>query len=218
MYVFWCDIKKNEFSYESTKCIEKMAGISERKYIYNIDQIRHLVGIILAEYSWCWITNDEPIEIIEEKGKPYFAGLFVDHNLQFNISHSGDIVICAIGKTDIGIDIEEVGKEQKGIADNFYTESERTFCKENEKGFYKIWTRKESYLKALGKGIAELRNVPSMVVESELVNEVRGYEFQELDIKKRYEAVLCSLKKKDELILMEVDDVCLNNFLESNKK
>lgn len=217
MLVLWYDINKNKFSYESMKCIEKMVGISERNYICNIDQIRHLVGIILAEYGWCWITNNAPIEIIEEKGKPFFSGLFVEHNIQFNISHSGAIVICAIGKTDMGIDIEEVREEHKGIADNFYTEFEITFCEENEKGFYKIWTRKESYLKALGKGITELRNTPSMVLEGKLVNEVGEFEFQELDIKKKYEVVLCSLRRNEELIVMEVDDVCMNSFLESNK-
>lgn len=47
-----------------------------------------------------------------------------------------------------------------------------------------------------------------MVLEGKLVNEVGEFEFQELDI---------SLRRNEELIVMEVDDVCLNSFLESNK-
>ncbi|MEM0578407.1 4'-phosphopantetheinyl transferase family protein [Flavobacterium polysaccharolyticum] len=89
--------------------------------------------------------------IKDNYGKPYV----VDSNLNFNISHSGNTVVCVFSKQDIGIDIEEINEIDYSLFENVFSSSE--FAEINEKGldkFYEFWTKKESVIKAIGKGMS----------------------------------------------------------------
>ncbi|GGX32858.1 4'-phosphopantetheinyl transferase family protein [Aquimarina muelleri] len=74
----------------------------------------------------------------------------------FNISHSGDFVICAIGKNvRLGIDIEEnrdvdFKRFWNIMTPDQWDEINRSSC--SLKMFYKYWTIKESVIKADGRG------------------------------------------------------------------
>jgi 4'-phosphopantetheinyl transferase len=52
-------------------------------------------------------------------GKPYLKEY---PNFNFNISHSGEYVLCAVDDKSIGIDVEEEGKhiDYEEIAKNFF--------------------------------------------------------------------------------------------------
>jgi 4'-phosphopantetheinyl transferase len=83
--------------------------------------------------------------------KPYF-----NHPLQFNISHSRDIVVCA-ASTDaaIGIDIEKIQPIPTIDYTDYFTRNEINSINSstnNTRDFYKIWTRKEALIKCIGKG------------------------------------------------------------------
>lgn len=91
-------------------------------------------------------------------GKPFLT----DSTLKFNLSHSGEIALVAICENDeIGIDVELLSDEIN------YTETARNFFSKNEtyyldsvsktnlrKEFFRIWTRKEAFIKAEGRGLA----------------------------------------------------------------
>ena len=83
---------------------------------------------------------------INSHGKPEVDGIY------FNISHSGNKVICAVADVPVGCDIEWLREEPEGVAERFFAESEKAYvkCKED---FFRLWTRKESYLKMTGEGI-----------------------------------------------------------------
>lgn len=80
----------------------------------------------------------------------------------FNISHSGDYVVCVFGRiSDIGIDIEKRRplEEIDLIAQSFFSKAERDLLnkcppQKREFLFFKIWTLKESYIKARKMGVA----------------------------------------------------------------
>jgi 4'-phosphopantetheinyl transferase len=91
-------------------------------------------------------------------GKPQLVGHCAA--LRFNLSHSGELALLAIARRrDVGVDIEkqhpidtlEVSRqffapnEQSALAS--FTESERLTA------FFRCWTRKESFIKALGVGL-----------------------------------------------------------------
>jgi|RhiMetdeSRZDD1v2_1073273.scaffolds.fasta_scaffold00879_11 4'-phosphopantetheinyl transferase len=84
--------------------------------------------------------------------KPFIPGI-----AHFNISHSGDYVLCAFCQNSpIGIDIER--KKQINIADfeNCFTAREWEFINTSDckiSAFYSCWTRKEAVVKADGRGI-----------------------------------------------------------------
>lgn len=86
--------------------------------------------------------------------KPYFEG----EKVKFNISHSGDIVVCAISEIDeIGIDIEII---QDIEIENFKQqmtniEWQRVVSSSNIKNaFFEYWTQKEAVMKSHGNGLS----------------------------------------------------------------
>ncbi|MGI6722178.1 MAG: 4'-phosphopantetheinyl transferase family protein [Anaerovoracaceae bacterium] len=96
-----------------------------------------------------------------ENGKPYFTDL----PLEFSISHSGQLWICAIADEPVGIDIQEVKvTDYMKLAGRFYTEAEQDFCRKyGRRGFFRIWVRKEALVKysgtTLGRGLSRIETV-----------------------------------------------------------
>ena len=88
-----------------------------------------------------------------ENGKPEIKGLY------FNLSHSGDVVICAAGDAEVGCDIEAIADVKEGVADRFFTQNEILYLKgfdgeQKRTEFFRLWTIKESYMKLTGEGMS----------------------------------------------------------------
>lgn len=88
-------------------------------------------------------------------GKPYLKDR---KDIYFNLSHSGSYVAAAFDTAPVGIDIEEIKSDGKKIAGRFFCPEEKQFleeCQENcrKQKFTELWTRKESYIKAVGRGM-----------------------------------------------------------------
>jgi 4'-phosphopantetheinyl transferase len=96
-----------------------------------------------------------------EQGKPSIIDEQNSENIQFNLSHSGNLAILAICKNhQLGVDIEHTDRKADwaGIARRFFTANEQQdFFQLNESiqedAFYKVWTRKEAHMKVTGKGL-----------------------------------------------------------------
>lgn len=95
-------------------------------------------------------------------GKPELADAWRPSGIQFNLAHSGDwaLVAVAIGKR-IGIDVEQLRPlvEGKDIAQRHFSPRETAQLwslplELQEEAFFRCWTRKEAYLKALGCGLS----------------------------------------------------------------
>ncbi|MGB5418188.1 4'-phosphopantetheinyl transferase family protein [Algibacter sp.] len=106
--------------------------------------------------------NTKPGEIkfkYGEFGKPEFD---LDTEIKFNVSHSGNMaVIGFVLNDDIGIDIEEIKSnfDVSEIAKSHFSSLEIKALNnlpkaEQVKGFYRCWTRKESFIKAKAKGLS----------------------------------------------------------------
>lgn len=86
-------------------------------------------------------------------GKPYLADY---PGVQFNLSHSGPWGACAVSEAPVGVDVELVRPMRQNVAGRFFTSTEQQFLARQprpEQEFFRLWTRKESFLKALGKGL-----------------------------------------------------------------
>jgi 4'-phosphopantetheinyl transferase len=93
-------------------------------------------------------------------GKPSLTG---DHAgaLGFNLSHSGGCALIAVAtSTELGVDIEEIHpmEDLRDVAERHFAaeERERLFSLPEDEQvpcFYRIWTRKEAYIKAIGTGL-----------------------------------------------------------------
>lgn len=125
-----------------------------RNYTLEQGLLRRILGAYLAR----------PASEIEfrtgERGKPYLAGA-ASNVLQFNVSHSGGLVTCAVTtECEIGVDIE-VRRDMddiEAIARNYFAAGEMSDLmglpeSERKMAFFRCWTRKEAFLKATGEGL-----------------------------------------------------------------
>lgn len=93
--------------------------------------------------------------VYNSQGKPYFLSF---REIFFNISHSSNYVVCAIGDKPVGIDIEGGRKGRQNLARRFFDRAESDWIEEAESDerFFRIWTLKEAYGKATGFGVLEV--------------------------------------------------------------
>lgn len=96
-------------------------------------------------------------------GKPDLDRAFhqIDRAIEFNLSHSGNWVVLAVARERVGIDIENIERENNvlAIADRYFfgEELEELYSfplLEQRKRFFDYWTLKEAYMKARGEGIS----------------------------------------------------------------
>lgn len=97
-----------------------------------------------------------------EHGKPYFRN---HPEVHFNISHSGNLVICAVSDFETGLDIQEKSRMNTDrIAKKVMSPDEHKkylTSSERQDFFYRVWVMKESYVKWTGDGITrELHSLP----------------------------------------------------------
>jgi 4'-phosphopantetheinyl transferase len=135
-------------------------------------------------------------------GKPYCPALKQCH---FNISHSGEWIVCALNNNPVGIDIQKIVPIARNRMDmtvvRFFHDDERIHyfnLKDDEKNafFFTQWALKESYIKFQGKGL----NIPLQGFSAFLDQKGRGSisdgglisYFQQYDIDSNYKLVACS--------------------------
>ncbi|MEG5211807.1 4'-phosphopantetheinyl transferase superfamily protein [Microcoleus sp. ARI1-A1] len=95
-------------------------------------------------------------------GKPSLIVAQAGDTLRFNLSHSHELGLIAITKNrEIGVDIERINPNFpcQEIAENFFSPLENTVLRSlpkhlQAKAFFTCWTRKEAYIKAVGKGLS----------------------------------------------------------------
>jgi medium-chain acyl-[acyl-carrier-protein] hydrolase len=93
-------------------------------------------------------------------GKPALASPHGE--LRFNLSHSHGLALFAFTRgRDLGVDVEQVRGEVavEQLAERFFSPQEVAALRDLSLGarrdaFFRIWTRKEAYLKATGKGLS----------------------------------------------------------------
>ena len=93
-------------------------------------------------------------------GKPYLIGA---PQVQFNLSHAGDWAVCAVGSHPVGVDIEQCRAGRRDVARRFFHPDEVQYLDTlspaaRTDAFYTLWTLKESYVKADGRGLRLLRH------------------------------------------------------------
>ncbi|MFR3729492.1 4'-phosphopantetheinyl transferase family protein [Lacrimispora sp.] len=102
---------------------------------------------------------DEPPERIEfgtgPYGKPYLKEF---SHIHYNISHTGGMVVCGFADRELGVDVEGIGDYKDNVVRKVMSGQERARMlelseKERAEYFFRIWTLKESYGKAVGTGI-----------------------------------------------------------------
>lgn len=109
-------------------------------------------AILDAALTEAGIPFSEREILYKGMGKPYLK----EHpDVFYNLSHSGSRVMCVLADVPVGCDVEKIRKgNTERIARRFFSEREYQMCKDNPETFTRLWTLKESFIKATGKGLS----------------------------------------------------------------
>lgn len=97
------------------------------------------------------------------QGKPLPAGRLAAAGLEFNLAHSAELAVYAVtlGRR-VGVDVErakEVPEAEQIVARHFAPEERAAWqalaSEERPAAFFRVWTRREAFVKATGKGLGE---------------------------------------------------------------
>lgn len=159
----------------------------------------------LKAYSWDMQLNIDvdKVEIAESKnGKPYFLNTGIGTDIEFNISHSKNMWICALSSDRVGIDIQkQVDTDVEKIAKRYFTVEETEYVKENGKdGFFDIWVRKEAYAKLYDMSIFSVIGDIETVQTGKLKSKLNKAYFTEVVISAEFKCVV-ALEKREEICI-----------------
>lgn len=142
-------------------------------------------------------------------GKPYISG---EDNIHFNISHSGEVAVCVLSSKEIGCDIEKsVDNGSKfsrlKIAERFFAaeECEMIAAMQSEElkreMFFRLWTLKESFIKATGAGMSIPLNSFCIHIDGDGIfaeQEIddNKYFFCELKLWQEYKCSMCGMDSR----------------------
>lgn len=150
--------KKN--SNEIKKYLSDQELLKLNSYYFYEDQLRFALGRYIVRTKLAKYLNCSPSDIniqYNHYGKPFITS---PTNIYFNISHSMDFVVVVFYKHQIGVDIEYNQKfNDELISEVFFSSNEIIYLNSlslemKKQEFFKIWTYKEAYIKAIGKGMS----------------------------------------------------------------
>jgi len=156
-------VARTDVSADEIRAMSSLLDDDERaraaRFRFEEDQRRSIVARatlrrLLAEYLGREATGLR--FVVGSQGKPALD----DAALEFNVSHSGPLVVLAFAAgSPVGVDVEQEKSERDrlGIAQRFFAPSEAEKVRRAEdvaRAFYRTWTAKESVIKAVGGGLS----------------------------------------------------------------
>jgi 4'-phosphopantetheinyl transferase len=136
----------------------------QRAERFRFEHLRHSytrsrgsLRLLLAHYLG--LPPNEIQLICRPKGKPILRD---SSQIDFNASHSGQMALYAftVG-CELGIDVEQIRRldDAESIAARFFSTAEASELlsltpEQRGPAFFRCWTRKEAYVKAVGDGLA----------------------------------------------------------------
>ncbi len=137
----------------------------QARFLFEKDRRRYLVTRALVRYVLSRYVPLAPRQWrfgATAHGRPFILNADpLLEGLSFNISHSGQVVLLALGRGgQLGVDVEETGRTTAlDVADSVFSARELLQLRalpqaEQAQRFLQFWTLKESYIKARGMGLS----------------------------------------------------------------
>lgn len=228
IYKFALKINENEVSDEvlnkaaeslPTEMTEKI-----RRFVFKKDKLRSLGGYLLLRYILKKKYSKSPDEYCIAAGaygKPYFSNI---EGIHFNISHSGELVVCAVGDIPLGIDVQNVDRHSSSMIRSVCSDDEYQYLirlseQESAREFIHLWSLKESYAKCIGKGLSIPFDTLSFKVNNghtEMkINGIpeENYSFGTVEYIKDHFISLCIEKSDIMDIAMDINEISLKELL-----
>jgi 4'-phosphopantetheinyl transferase len=170
------------------------------------DAWRTLTGDLLARYaiSRKWGLAGSGIRFTANGwGKPFAEGW---PHVHFNVSHSGEWVVCAVSEQSVGIDVEQIVPIDMALAKRYFSREEEADLFQQPayrrlSYFYDLWTLKESYVKQRGMGLSLPLDAFSIRVHADGVpalirrpDDEDGLRFKQYPVDGPYKLSVCALE------------------------
>ncbi|MBQ3404931.1 MAG: 4'-phosphopantetheinyl transferase superfamily protein, partial [Oscillospiraceae bacterium] len=125
-------------------------------------------------------------------GKPYCR----DTNISFSLSHSGDLILYALGRRPLGVDVEYIRPVKSGLIPWLCSPEELEYLSGSGdeaalRRFFGLWTRKEAFIKTRGLSIADIRKLHFDFLDGSPVFPNGRYYFERLELGEKVCAALC---------------------------
>lgn len=143
---------------------ESLAVLSEeeraraRRFRFDVHREQYVKAHLFLRHKLADYCSVPPQQLKFEAG-PYGKPRLRGPALHFNLSHSGHLVMLAVFSADVGADVERVAAKPDllAVADRFFAPAESATLRalpasRQVEGFYRLWTLKESFMKATGEG------------------------------------------------------------------
>ena len=159
--LYWMDTGELENEVYFSEYYKVMSHERKRKVdscLFKKDKRLSLGAGILMDrgLSACGLHEREGVVSCRGNGKPYLPRY---PHIHFDLSHSGSRVLAVFAEVETGCDIEQVQPADLALAQRFFTPKEYDFIagqqgrEAQDTAFFRIWTLKESFLKAVGTGL-----------------------------------------------------------------
>lgn len=123
-------------------------------YKINEKKQQRIIGIELI--STALLNNKMDANLISTIQYNPFGKPFINAEIDFSVSYSdNNTILVFIKNGSVGVDIEQIKLIDYNLYKDYFTKNEWDFMNQNsfaEAIFFKLWTRKEAALKAIGKG------------------------------------------------------------------
>jgi len=160
VYVLWADIHRPVIPVEELVAVlspeeKERAG----RLRFEIDRTRNQMGWGLLRILLGRLLVREPRSIRFSFNK--YKKPLLDEGPSFNMAHSGNWVLIGLARDGrLGVDVEEPRdlKDLLGLAETVFTPDELEQLREypetqRKPAFFRGWTRKEAFVKAVGGGL-----------------------------------------------------------------
>ncbi len=156
---------------------------------------------ILFRNALSELGEDRRDIIVTDSGKPHLRG----SDIEFNLSHSESRVMCCVSDRIVGCDVEKIEPIDLEIAKRYFfgSEYETIMSVDDDQRndvFYRFWTLKESFIKAIGLGMSvpldsfRITLGDDIGVEQSFDSNV--YHFKEYLLNDGYRYACCSLNEQ----------------------
>jgi len=209
MHLFW-------------ECLSTKEQTQAKQYYTSDLSDRYIISHGVLRYILSYYTRQLPqdIEFIHnEYGKPFLK----NNNIQFNMSHSHDMVSYIISLDyRVGIDIElhDSTIDVHELSDLVFTPKEHEFIIKLDTIkkldlFYKLWTIKESLIKASGQGLSYPINTIEAITLSPGENIFldcdankfkQGWYYFPLEVAEGYSGAIAIEHKINKITYLEMND------------
>jgi len=198
---------------EKQERIKKFAKYDDAKMVLLADVLAR--SVIARELK----VSSKNIEInVNKYGKPFLKG---NYRLYFNVSHSGNWIVCVIDDKPVGIDIEKIKPIEFEAFEQFLSDEEYKMLMEKnpEKWlpfFFDLWTLKESYIKAVGEGFSipfasfTISFLKIGEIKVKLSNKLTNWTLKKYDFHPEYKMSVCCAYETfpDNVIIKTLKYIC----------